>query len=76
MARRVGRHRAHLLIQAARREELHPVLTQLQHHLAEWKGARKVRWSLDSDPQERHNVSDDHPAVAERMQKRLDTIRQ
>jgi len=50
MARRVGRHRAHLLLQADRREQLHPVLSALQHHLAQWKGARKVRWSLDVDP--------------------------
>jgi len=50
MARRIGRFRAHLLIQAAARERLHPVLTQLQQHLAEWKEARKVRWSLDVDP--------------------------
>jgi primosomal protein N' (replication factor Y) len=50
MARRVGRHRAHLLLQADRRAQLHPVLSALQHHLAQWKGARKVRWSLDVDP--------------------------
>jgi len=50
MARRVGRFRAHLLIQAAARDELHPVLSRLQQHLAECKDARKVRWSLDVDP--------------------------
>ena len=50
MARRVGRHRAHLLIQAPRREQLHPVLSALQQYLAESKDARKVRWSLDVDP--------------------------
>ena len=50
MARRVGRFRAHLLIQARAREQLHPVLSQLQQHLADWKEARKVRWSLDVDP--------------------------
>lgn len=50
MARRMGRHRAHLLIQAARREQLHPVLARLSQHLATWKEARRVRWSLDVDP--------------------------
>jgi len=50
MARRVGRFRAHLLIQAEGREQLHPVLSQLQQYLGEWKEARKVRWSLDVDP--------------------------
>ena len=50
MARRVGRHRAHLLLQAEQRPQLHPVLSRLQHHLAQCKGARKVRWSLDVDP--------------------------
>jgi primosomal protein N' (replication factor Y) len=50
MARRVGRFRAHLLIQAAAREQLHPVLSRVQQYLAESKDARKVRWSLDVDP--------------------------
>ena len=50
MARRIGRHRSHLLIQAPQREQLHPVLAQLVQHLAQWKEARKVRWSLDVDP--------------------------
>jgi len=50
MARRVGRFRAHLLIQSQGREQLHPVLGHLQQYLAESKAARKVRWSLDVDP--------------------------
>lgn len=50
MARRVGRFRAHLLIQAPARGQLHPVLHRVQQHLADAKDARKVRWSLDVDP--------------------------
>ena len=50
MARRVGRHRAHLLIQSTRRDCLHPVLSRLAPWLAQLPQARKVRWSLDVDP--------------------------
>jgi len=50
-----------------------------------WKGNRKntfqgqaVRqlYDLDSDPQEQHNVLENHPEIADQMQQALDTIRQ
>ncbi|WP_423824223.1 primosomal protein N' [Salinisphaera sp. SPP-AMP-43] len=52
MARRAGRYRAHLLLHAARRSLLHPVLDRWQYQLAELPGARRVRWSIDVDPQD------------------------
>ncbi len=50
MARRAGRHRAHLLLQAARRDLLHAVLADLPLRLPELPAVRRVRWSLDIDP--------------------------
>ena len=50
MARRAGRQRAHLLIQAPRRDDLHAVLTPLPGLIASLRETRKVRWSLDVDP--------------------------
>ncbi|MGN8197186.1 primosomal protein N' [Salinisphaera sp. RV14] len=52
MARRAGRYRAHLLLHAARRALLHPVLDRWQSQLAELPAARRVRWSIDVDPQD------------------------
>ncbi len=50
MARRAGRHRVHLLFQAARREALHALLRRLPDHLAGLPAAKRARWSLDIDP--------------------------
>ncbi len=50
MARRVGRYRAHLLLQSERRAELHRVLDRLGDLLPGLPGVRRVRWSLDVDP--------------------------
>lgn len=50
MARRVGRYRAHLLIQADRRDRLHVLLDQVMLLIPKLPGVRKVRWSLDVDP--------------------------
>lgn len=52
MERRAGKIRAHLLIQAADRAQLHRWLDQWILRLTELPGASKVRWSLDVDPQE------------------------
>lgn len=52
MARRAGRYRAHLLLHAATRALLHPVLDQWQATLGNLPGARRVRWSIDVDPQD------------------------
>lgn len=50
MARRAGRYRAQLLIQAPQRGALHRLLSLLMLQLESSKLGRKVRWSLDVDP--------------------------
>lgn len=52
MPKRAGYMRTQLLISSAQRTLLHQYLTQLHHYLDVSKSARKVRWSLDVDPQE------------------------
>ena len=52
MERRAGHFRAHLLLQSNSRRELHSLLTDLLPKMRELKLARRVRWSLDVDPQE------------------------
>ena len=51
MARRAGWYRAQLLLQSAQRDVLHLLLSQWLPSLAKLAG-KKVRWSLDIDPQE------------------------
>ena len=50
MARRAGRYRAQLLLQAAERRILHAALRELRNRLEEHPAARKARWSIDVDP--------------------------
>ena len=50
MERRAGKYRAQLLIQHARRNELHRLLTPWVKRLSELPMAKKVRWSVDVDP--------------------------
>ncbi len=50
MARRGGRQRAQLLLQAARREPLQRLLDHWVPELERLPSARRVRWSLDVDP--------------------------
>jgi primosomal protein N' (replication factor Y) (superfamily II helicase) len=52
MARRAGRHRAQLLLQATQRSALQRLLNDWTPQLAALKLSRKVRWSLDVDPME------------------------
>jgi len=52
MERRAGRFRAQLLLSAANRGALHRLLTPWVLQLEAEKLGRKVRWSLDVDPQE------------------------
>ncbi|MFQ5487989.1 MAG: primosomal protein N', partial [Gammaproteobacteria bacterium] len=52
MERRAGRYRAQLLLQSRHRGPLHQLLTVLVPQLGQLPQARKVRWSLDVDPQE------------------------
>ena len=52
MATRAGRYRAQLLFACETRPPLHKVLSLLIPWLYQSKLARKVRWSLDVDPQE------------------------
>ncbi len=50
MARRAGRYRAQLLLQAPQRGALHQLLSSWAPHLETLKSARRVRWALDVDP--------------------------
>ncbi len=52
MARRAGRSRAQLLLQAEERNTLQQLLSQWLPRLENLKSGRKVRWSLDVDPLE------------------------
>lgn len=52
MERRAGRYRAQLLLQCAERGRLQSALSRLVPELDRLSGARKVRWSVDVDPQE------------------------
>jgi len=52
MERRAGRFRAHLLLQSNQRADLQRLLTPWVRQLATLKSARRVRWSIDVDPQE------------------------
>ena len=52
MERRAGRYRAQLLVQARQRAELRGLLTVWVPVLSELKSARRVRWSIDVDPQD------------------------
>ena len=52
MLRRQGRYRFQLLLQSAERGQLHRVLRALEPHIYKSPLARKVRWSIDVDPQE------------------------
>ncbi len=50
LARKAGRYRAQLLIQASSRKVLHRTLSQLRPALETDPASRKVRWSIDVDP--------------------------
>ncbi|MEW7980336.1 MAG: primosomal protein N' [gamma proteobacterium symbiont of Phacoides pectinatus] len=52
MERRAGRYRAHLLVQGAERVRLQRLLARWVPRLPGLEGARRVRWSIDVDPQE------------------------
>lgn len=52
MERRAGRYRQQLLLQAPRRQLLHALLRELLPRASEIDGARRVRWSVDVDPQD------------------------
>jgi primosomal protein N' (replication factor Y) len=50
MARRAGRARGQLLLDASQRPPLHAALREWLPLLRAMRSARKVRWSLDVDP--------------------------
>ena len=52
MARRAHYYRAQLQLQHPNRKQLQQLLHQLCHLLDQHPAARKIRWSLDIDPQE------------------------
>jgi primosomal protein N' (replication factor Y) len=51
MERRSNRYRAHLLVHAQQRGPLHRLLHAWIPQLETLKSARRVRWSVDVDPQ-------------------------
>ncbi len=52
MLRRQGRYRYQLMVQSPSRKELHRLFAEIQPHIYASPLARKVRWNLDTDPQE------------------------
>ncbi|MGB6977392.1 MAG: primosomal protein N' [Gammaproteobacteria bacterium] len=52
MERRAGHYRAQLLLRSNLRRSLQDVLKQLINRISTLETARKVRWSIDVDPQE------------------------
>lgn len=52
MERRAGRFRAQLLLQSPQRAPLHALLGRLLPQLRARSSSRRVRWSVDVDPQE------------------------
>ena len=52
MPKRAGRYRAQLMLQCSQRKPLHDLIYPLCLQLESHKSARKVRWSIDIDPQE------------------------
>jgi len=52
MERRAGRYRAHLLLQATKRQDLHRFLDRWVGQLWAQCPDRHVRWALDVDPME------------------------
>lgn len=52
MEKRAGRFRAHLLLQSESRARLHAALKALVPRIEALPAARRVRWSLDVDPQD------------------------
>ncbi|NPA71867.1 MAG: primosomal protein N', partial [Gammaproteobacteria bacterium] len=51
MLRRQGRYRYQLLLQSASRSQLHRLLGEMEPHIYKSPLVRKVRWSIDVDPQ-------------------------
>jgi len=52
MERRQGRYRYQLLLQSKERSQLHKLWNQVEPYVYSSPLARKVRWSIDVDPQE------------------------
>lgn len=52
MERRQGRYRYQLLLQSTERKRLHALWSQIEPYVYSSPLARKVRWSIDVDPQE------------------------
>ncbi|WP_040726834.1 primosomal protein N' [Thiomicrorhabdus sp. Kp2] len=52
MLRRQGRYRYQLMLQSSNRADLHRLLSEMHPHIYNSPLTRKVRWSIDVDPQE------------------------
>lgn len=50
--RKAGRYRAQLLLQSSQRSTLHKILNNLVKKIPTLPTSRRIRWSLDVDPQE------------------------
>ncbi|MBY5927844.1 primosomal protein N' [Halomonas denitrificans] len=51
MERRQNRYHLQLALMSDKRSQLHPALAWLAQRLEAWPDARRVRWSIDVDPQ-------------------------
>lgn len=51
MERRQNRYHLHVMLTAHKRSQLHPAVSWLVQWLEANREARKVRWSIDIDPQ-------------------------
>ncbi len=52
MEKKAGKYRGQLLIQASERRYLHSILNELISMVDQNRAARRVRWSVDTDPQD------------------------
>ncbi len=52
MEKRAGKFRGQLLIQSTERKAVHIILNELIQAVEQTKAARRVRWSIDIDPQD------------------------
>jgi len=52
MLRRQGRYRYQLMLQSTNRADIHKLLAEIHPHIYSSPLTRKVRWSIDVDPQE------------------------
>ena len=52
MEKRAGKYRFHLMVQSKDRKALHQTLQQLIAHISNLESSKRIRWSIDIDPQD------------------------